>query len=247
MRLSSWRILVTAAVVYSCASLSVAQGVSSRRSIWDGVYSSAQAARGRQAYDTSCAACHGPELKGVRDNRPLVGDRFWQDWGEDSLGTMFSVVQRTMPRNAPGSLTEQHYLDIVAYVLQKNGYPEGSADLTTAAVTDVWVMRKEGPGPVPNFSMVWVVACLSKESADTWVLTQTSEPVKTRNPIPSDGPELERVTGTPLGTQTFGLLDLPTKYAEHAGRKVEAKGLLIRGSRDKLNLTSIQPLVGSCP
>lgn len=248
MRLLPVRILVTAAVVYSCAPSSLAaQAVASRRSVWDGVYSGAQASRGRQAYEASCAACHGPELTGVRDNRPLVGDRFWQDWGEDSLGTMFSVVQRTMPRNAPGSLTEQHYLDIVAYVLQKNGYPEGSSDLTTAAIADVWVMRREGPGPVPNFSMVWVVACLTKESADTWVLTQTSEPVKTRNPSPSAGSELDRVTGTPLGTRTFGLLDLPTKYAEHAGRKVEAKGLLIRGSRDKLNLTSIQPLVGTCP
>lgn len=224
-----------------------AQPPASRASVWDGVFTGDQAGRGQQAYDAACSACHGRDLKGVRDNRPLAGDRFWQDWGEDSLGTLFSVVQRTMPRTSPGSLAEQAYLDIVAYILQSNGYPAGSRELTAAAVPGVWVLRKEGPGPVPNFSMVWVVGCLAKESADAWVLTHTSEPVKTRNPAPSEGPELERAGSTALGAATYGLLDLPAKHALLAGQKVEAKGLLIRGPRTKLNLTSMQALPGSCP
>lgn len=225
----------------------LAQTTPRRSSIWNGVYSTDQAARGKQAYDAACGACHGADLKGVRDNRPLVGERFWQDWGEDSLGTMFAVVRRTMPRTAPGTLPEQSYLDIVAYVLQQNGYPPGPGDLTATAVNDVWVMRKEGPGPVPNFSMVWVVACLSQEPDQAWVLTRTSEPVKTRNPAASEEADLDRVKDAPLGTETYGLLDLPSKYTAHAGEKVEAKGLLIRGTRNKLNLTSILPLGSRCP
>lgn len=240
--------LVSAALVALLVPrVALAQTQPPRPSVWDGVYAADQAARGKQAYDAACAACHGADLKGVRDNRPLVGDRFWQDWGEDSLGTMFSVVRRTMPRTAPASLPEQSYLDIVAYVLQQNGYPQGTSELTEAAVNDIWVMRKEGPGPVPNFSMVWVVACLSQEPDKTWVLTRTSEPVKTRNPAASEGADLDRVKDAPLGADTFGLLDLSSKYTAHAGQKVEAKGLLIRGPRSKLNLTSVLPLGSTCP
>lgn len=226
--------------------LALAQTRTARPSVWDGVYTSEQAGRGKPAYDAACSACHGADLKGVRDNRPLVGDRFWQDWGEDSLGTMFSVVRRTMPRNAPASLTEQSYLDIVAFVLQQNGYPYGTGELTATAINDIWIMRKEGPGPVPNFSMVWVVACLEQEPDKTWVLARTSEPVKTRNPAPSEGADLDRVKATALGADTFGLLDLPSKPAAHAGQMVEAKGLLIRGPRNKLNLTSLQLLGSAC-
>jgi mono/diheme cytochrome c family protein len=218
------------------------------RSVWDGVYTVAQAERGRQAYEVSCSHCHGVELQGRGDNRALVGDRFWQDWGEDSLGTMFSVVQKTMPRGASGSLSEQTYLDIVAYVLEKNAYPAGAAELDATTVHGVRVIRKEGPGPVPNFSLVWVVGCLTEESKDSWVLTSASEPVKTRNPALSEGAERERSVATPLGAHAFGLMDNSSKQSL-AGHKFEVKGLLIRGTAarpDKLNVTSMQPISDTC-
>jgi S-disulfanyl-L-cysteine oxidoreductase SoxD len=226
--------------------LAQARDASRALSVWDGVYTSDQAARGRQAYDASCSSCHGTDLAGRRDNRALAGSRFWEDWGEDSLGTFFAVVRKTMPRGASGSLAEPVYFDIVAYVLQKNGYPGGDRELTAASVDAVRVTRKEGPGPVPNFSLVWVVGCLTEESRDAWVLTAASEPVKTRNPEASEGAERDRSSATPFGPHTFGLMDVATKGTANAGKKVEAKGLLIRGTRDKLNLTSIQPLPGAC-
>jgi len=43
------------------------------------------------------------------------------------------------------------------------------------------------------------------------------------------------------------LCDLPTNYAVDVARKVEAKGWLIRGSRNKLNLTSMLARAGACP
>ena len=218
------------------------------RTVWDGVYTAGQAERGRQAYEASCGRCHGVDLQGRADNRALVGDRFWQDWGEDSLGTMFSVVQKTMPRGASGSLSEQTYLDIVAYVLEKNAYPAGAAELDATNVHGVRVIRKEGPGPVPNFSLVWVVGCLTEESKDNWVLTSASEPVKTRNPAVSEGAERERSAAAALGSHAFGLMDNSSKQAL-AGQKLEVKGLLIRGTAarpDKLNVTSMQPLADTC-
>jgi mono/diheme cytochrome c family protein len=218
------------------------------RTVWDGVYTTSQAERGRQAYEVSCGRCHGVDLQGRGDNRALVGDRFWQDWGEDSLGTLFSVVQKTMPRGASGSLSEQTYLDVVAYVLAKNDYPAGAGELDATNVHGVRVIRKEGPGPVPNFSLVWVVGCLTEESKDNWVLTNASEPVKTRNPAVSEGAERERSAATAFGSHAFGLMDNSGKQSM-LGQKLEVKGLLIRGTADrpdKLNVTSMQPLADSC-
>ncbi|MBM3779979.1 MAG: cytochrome c, partial [Acidimicrobiia bacterium] len=48
------------------------------KTVWDAVYSEAQAARGKAVYDTRCAPCHGPELAGINFNGPAMkGDRFW--------------------------------------------------------------------------------------------------------------------------------------------------------------------------
>ena len=45
---------------------------------------------------------------------------------------------RSMPLGAAGSLTGQEYLDIVAYILQTNGYPSGSDDLSAAVAAQRW-------------------------------------------------------------------------------------------------------------
>jgi hypothetical protein len=50
----------------------------------------------------------------------------------------------------------------------------------------------------------------------------------------------------PLGANTFELMSVARSADDHAGRKVEAKGLLIRGTPDRLNITSLQPLDGAC-
>jgi S-disulfanyl-L-cysteine oxidoreductase SoxD len=219
------------------------------RSVWSGVYTAGQAERGREAYEASCARCHGADLQGRADNRALIGDRFWQDWGEDSLATLFGVVQKTMPRGASGSLAEPVYLDILAYILKKNDYPEGARERDAVNFHGVRVIRKEGPGPVPNFSLVWVVGCLIEESKDHWVLTSASEPLKTRNPAVSEGAERERSAAAALGAHRFDLMENNGRPSL-AGRKLEVKGLLIRGTRerpDKLNVTSMQPLTDTCP
>src|SRR5688500_17568303 len=84
-------------------------------STWDGVYTPSQAGRGKQQYDASCASCHSEDLSGG-EARPLVGTRFWEAWGEDSLRSLLDLINTTMPRTEPGSLSQQAYLDIVAYI-----------------------------------------------------------------------------------------------------------------------------------
>lgn len=212
--------------------------------VWDGVFTTAQATRGQVVYDRQCSTCHGWDLAG-RNARPLKGDVFYRNWGEDSLGSLYSVVRDSMPRNAPGTLSEQDYLDVVAYILQRNDYPAGVNELTRAGVGDVQVVGKNGPAPVPNFSLVRVVGCL-EETAGTWRLTRASEPARTRLPAPSVGDERRRSDAAVGGTGTFELMDTYGATDGHAGHRVEVKGLLMRGPSNKLNFSSFQMLAERC-
>ncbi len=90
-----------------------------------------QAEAGEQAYLASCSACHGVRLDGGA-GPPLRGERMRARAQAAHLrvGDMFSTIAQQMPLNQPASLTEQQYVDIMAYVLESNGYPAGTAALT---------------------------------------------------------------------------------------------------------------------
>ena len=55
------------------------------KTVWDGVYTSDQAARGEAAYADSCSGCHRDDLRGY--NGVLVGGRFMDSWREDTLNS----------------------------------------------------------------------------------------------------------------------------------------------------------------
>ena len=78
------------------------------KTVWDGVYTSDQAARGEAAYADSCSRCHRDDLMGY--NGVLVGGRFMDSWREDTLNSFFRDVRKTMPRDAPSSLSDATYL-----------------------------------------------------------------------------------------------------------------------------------------
>jgi hypothetical protein len=79
------------------------------------------------------------------------------------------------------------------------------------------------------------------------VLTSGSDAARTRNPDASTGADRQRAEALPLGANTFELMSVPRTAGASTGRKVEAKGLLIRGTPDRLNVTSLQSLDSECP
>jgi len=228
------------------AAISVSAQTTRTQTVWDGVYTADQAARGKGFYDANCGGCHGPTLGGRNGNRALAGPRFFEDWGEDSLGTLYAVMARTMPRGKPNSLEPGTYVDIVAYILQKNDYPAGTGELTADRIAAIRVSRKEGPGPVPNFALIATSGCLSEPSPNVWVLQRASAPVRTRNPAASEAADRQQVDATPLGTESFELMDIYQQGVAHRGHRMEVKGLLIRGTPNKINITSIQMLSDRC-
>jgi sugar lactone lactonase YvrE/mono/diheme cytochrome c family protein len=115
------------------AALVLVLGQAGGRTVWSGVYSEAQAGRGAEAYAAHCQACHGAELKGQGEAKPLSGAAFLSNWNGLSVGDLFDRVRTTMPMDAPKSLPREAYADILAYMLKFNGFPAGPAELAPRA------------------------------------------------------------------------------------------------------------------
>ena len=98
-------------------------------SIWDGVYTEAQAARGATEFTAHCASCHGADMGGTGEAPALSGPRFLSDFDGLSLGDLFDRIRTTMPQDNPGSLTRDQVADILAFLLKANTLPSGSKEL----------------------------------------------------------------------------------------------------------------------
>ena len=87
------------------------------------------AERGRVSYQQSCVGCHRDDLRGDNTAPSLVGESFMFLWGDMEVGELSARIQKVMPPERPGSLPAQAYIDIVTFILQKNGLPAGNMEL----------------------------------------------------------------------------------------------------------------------
>jgi mono/diheme cytochrome c family protein len=87
------------------------------KTVNDGVYSEAQAARGQTAFENRCTNCH--------DTARFSGDAFIENWAGRPLADVFDVMSATMPEDNPGGLKPQQYADILSYILKLNGFAPG--------------------------------------------------------------------------------------------------------------------------
>jgi S-disulfanyl-L-cysteine oxidoreductase SoxD len=120
------RIACGALAAACCLLLSAA---AQSRTVWDGVYTDAQAERGRTAYQQSCVGCHRDDLRGDNTAPSLVGESFMFLWGDMEVGELSARIQKLMPPERPGSLPAATYTDIVAFILKKNEFPAGTREL----------------------------------------------------------------------------------------------------------------------
>lgn len=217
-----------------------------RRTVWDGVYTTAQATAGKTVYAASCLDCHRSDLTGY--SGVLVNPHLLEKWREDSLESFFKVIKNTMPRGAPASLTDQAYIEVVAFILQANDFPSGPDELKREQLLDIRVEAKSGPQAPPTGSLVQVIGCLTKRPDNTWVLEHSRDPVRMRNPDRSSKDELRRWLDAPLGAQTFNLMSFEIYgNAAQNGHKVETKGFLIKNPNNQaLNLTALQTIASKC-
>ena len=98
-----------------------------------GPYTAAQAAAGRTAYQASCAGCHLPDLAGRNEAPQLSGANFMTQWGAKTARELITFMQTAMPPENAGSLGQQTYVNLAAFLLQSNGAPAGNQALTATA------------------------------------------------------------------------------------------------------------------
>lgn len=123
-------LLIRAAILLVIAgAVSAAAAQSTTRSVWDGIYTEAQAKRGFTVYHQHCASCHGPSLEGGEAAGPLVGPIFTSNWNGVTVGDMFERTRISMPLDKPGTLSRQNMADVLAFVFSENKFPMGKAEL----------------------------------------------------------------------------------------------------------------------
>lgn len=115
------------------------------RTAWDGVFSSDQVERGRRAYNSQCARCHGEALGGGEDSPALVDAIFFKGWTGKSIGELVEYTRTEMPSDGPGKISRKRCTDITAYVLSANGFPTGENELSAEldALNQITITRKK--------------------------------------------------------------------------------------------------------
>jgi mono/diheme cytochrome c family protein len=90
-----------------------------------------QARNGKAVFDRACRRCHTIDAvapANAGDPIPLAGKPFIAKWR--TVGDLFSKTRSTMPANAMGQLSIRETLDVVAYMLQVNGFRAGRTALS---------------------------------------------------------------------------------------------------------------------
>lgn len=97
-------------------------------SVWEGVYTAAQADQGKTLYSERCSACHGNALEG-KNGPALAAASFKADFDGLTVDDLFEYVQKSMPRGNAGTLSREQTTDLVAFLLTSNGFPAGDKNL----------------------------------------------------------------------------------------------------------------------
>jgi mono/diheme cytochrome c family protein len=218
--------------------------------VLDGVFTAAQAERGKAAYALQCSSCHSEDLSGL--SAPALKDQpFVDNWREDSAKTLFTFIKTRMPARAPGSLSEDTYVDILAHIFAVNMFPPGSKELRSDGLDNIRIVGQGGPAPIPNFALIALAGCLSQAPDNTWTLTNVPPPVRVRQEKPTAS-DVQASAARPRGTDTFRLVYIdslrPNFLPEsHVGHKLHAQGYLLRNDKGLgLSVTALESVATTC-
>jgi mono/diheme cytochrome c family protein len=215
--------------------------IAQEKTVDQGVYTTAQAARGAKLFESNCTTCH----REPGGNAPvLTGERFTKTFSDATLQTVFTSIKTTMPRQAPGSLSDAEYVDIVAHLLRINSYADGMNEL---AVADLPAIKIPGQTGSLDFALVQVIGCLA-QNGRVWTLSRATDPVRTREPDAPRDDAVAQLDAAPLGERSFRLQQVYGAPAGWKDQRVVAKGFLTKsGNEERVNVTSMRTLTSGCP
>jgi mono/diheme cytochrome c family protein len=209
--------------------------------IWKGVYTSAQAGRGAIVFQNHCSECHHEDLSGG-EGPALMGNSFMVKWEMSSVERLFHKIRDTMPEANSGNVTDAQKLDVVAFLLQQNGFPAGTTELTDVknALAAIRMVPRDGVAPPRSGALVQSVGCLKEGPGSGWTLVQSTDPqVTSRDPVSAE--EKKTLAAVPPGTHSIELLSVYPRPAELVDNTVLVKGLFVnRPAGLRINVTSME-------
>jgi mono/diheme cytochrome c family protein len=114
----------------------------SPKSTMQGVYTPAQATKGKNVFNGACLGCH--------TTASHMGPAFEVRWFGRPLSELYGYLSNLMPKSAPGTLTEEEYVWVTAYILKLNGMPPGKVELNAEPAWLKTVRIEAAPGNTPS-------------------------------------------------------------------------------------------------
>lgn len=110
-----------------------------KRTTNDAVFTKAQADGAKAQYEKMCADCHPftAAAKKKPKDIPLGEEPFFEEWTGRPVSELANLIALTMPNDGSGTVTDAEALDLVAFILHKNGAPAGSKKLTKQSASAV--------------------------------------------------------------------------------------------------------------
>lgn len=100
------------------------------RSSLSGVYTNAQAERGRTLYLDRCNRCHGLRFGSGGGGAPAFGGpTFNGDFEHYTLFDLANRIHTSMPRDQPGTTSKVEAADLTAFILSQMQAPAGPREL----------------------------------------------------------------------------------------------------------------------
>lgn len=113
---------------------------------------SGNATQGKQIFEQQCASCHGFDAIGS-SAMPLVGEvgSLNSDYPEKTVNsywpyatTLFDYIRRSMPPQAPYSLSSHQIYALCAYILSEDGIIEANVELNEVTLPQVKMPNRDG-------------------------------------------------------------------------------------------------------
>ena len=140
MRTTVWGGIIALAVGVSAFAVRAEPAAAAgQKSTNDGIYSKAQADAAKPKFDKLCSECHAftvAEKKQEKD-LPLGDEPFLKKWEGRSLDELLTLIVTTMPNDGSAVINDDEGLNLLAYVLQRNGYKAGASPLNKAGAAAI--------------------------------------------------------------------------------------------------------------
>jgi alcohol dehydrogenase (cytochrome c) len=162
-----------------------------------GPFNAAQVEAGRTAFAANCLACHGDTMSGLGEAPALAGSGFMVTFGGRTAKDLFDTIKSEMPFGAPGSLSDEQYTNLVAFILHANGARTGTTALTPATAVRI--------SSVANGNVTADVSAGIKP-VQTAQAAAAAPAARGAAPAPARGQRDEGATGQTVDNKNTGLI-----------------------------------------